>query len=454
MNEETDMTALEDAARRLAPLLGDRVLAPDAAAYRETAALAFGTGTPALIARPRDAEEVAAVVRTAAETGAPFAVRGGGHSYAAVSSIEGGLVLDTRLMDAVRIDPGSRRGVAGGGTLAGRFTAAAAEHRLAVGFGDTTTVGITGLALGGGIGFLSRRDGLTLDNVLGATVVLADGNVVRADAGENAELFWALRGGGGNFGVVTELELRLTPTDAVTSGFLIFEPRAETVSALLEAAATAPDELSLMVNVMKAPPVPFLPAERRGTPIVVAVVCHSGRLDEADAVLAPFRAAGSLLADTVHAQPYPALLRAEEPGLHASIRTGFGGGLTLERAQAAIDLVARARSELAVVNMRPMGGAIGRVPAAATAFAHRSSPVMLSVVAVDRADAAGAAEWTGEAAVAAGLGEGPRYVNFIGEAVADAAGDAYPQPTLDRLRRVKRAFDPGNLFRSNINVEP
>ncbi|MFI7589913.1 FAD-binding oxidoreductase [Spongisporangium articulatum] len=452
------MTHLDDVTRLLAPALGERLLTPERTGFDELSAPALAAPgvRPAVLARPRDTAEVASVVRAAAETGAPLAVRSGGHSYARFGTADAGLVLDVRLLDHVEVSPATRVATAGGGVPAGAYTAAAAEHGLATGFGDTSTVGVSGITLGGGIGYLSRRDGLTVDNLLAAEVVLADGRTVRADEHEHPELFWALRGGGGNFGVVTHLELRLHPTPTVTGGALAFEPRPETVEALVSAARVAPDELSLMVNVMKAPPAPFLPAERHGTPIVVALVCHSGRPEDADAALAPLRAAGPLLADVVRPQPYPGLLRAEEPGLQASIRTGFADTFDAARAARAIELVGSAPTPVAVVNLRPMGGAISRIPPEATAFAHRGHALMESVSAVDLPgrDPAPVRDWVAGAAEALTVGRGPGYVNFLEQTGPDVVHRAYPDATLRRLAAVKAAYDPQNLFRANHTVLP
>ena len=447
------MTLLDDVSRRLEPILGERLIvapAPDSLHY-----LAPDARLPALSARPTDAREVAAVVAAAAETGVPFAVRGAGHSYARHGAVHGGLVLDLRLLDSVHIDAARRVGTAGGGATAGPYTRAAGEHGLATGLGDTATVGVTGLALGGGIGYLSRRDGLTVDNVLAAEVVLADGRIVRTSAEEHPDLFWALRGGGGNFGVVTRLDLRLHETSVVTGGLLAFEPSSATAAALLAAAAQAPDEVAIMVNIMKAPPAPFLPAERHGTPIVLALLCHSGRPEGADAALAPFRAAGTLLADLVRPQQYPAMFDGGpgQAGMQATVRTGFG--FDEAAAEAAIELVGMAPTAGAVVNLRPMGGAIARVAADATAFAHRDRDVMTVVASVDPAQVGPGRvrDWADEASGRLGLA-GPQYVNFVVETGSEAVRDAYPEHTRRRLAEVKRAYDPGNLFRSNLNIDP
>jgi FAD/FMN-containing dehydrogenase len=451
------MTTIDEVRARLGGW-GGPLVSPSDAGFDDVAPVVFaGDGAaPALVARPRDVGEVSAAVRAAAETGVPFAVRGGGHAYARYGTVPGGLVLDLRLLGGVRIDPERRVGTASAGTTAGDYTAAAAGHGLATGFGDTLSVGVPGLALGGGIGYLSRRDGLTLDNVLGAEVVLADGSVVRASDDENPDLFWALCGGGGNFGVVTRLDLRLVPTTVVTGGLLAFEPDPRTVGGLLAAAAAAPDELSLMVNVMKAPPVPFLPAERHGTPVVVALVCHAGSPDAADAALAPFRAAGTLVADLVRPQPYPDLfgLAPNQARTWPAQRTGFAETVAYADAAAVIDAVRTAPTPVAVLNLRPMGGAIARVPRDATAFAHRDRAVMATVGAIspDGARSGEAREWVARTADALGLG-GAAYANFVA-ASGGSVEDAYPGATLRRLQEVKRRVDPGNLFRSNLNVVP
>jgi FAD/FMN-containing dehydrogenase len=450
---------IDDVSKSLGRTWGERLVARGDAGFDDAAGVVFaGDGAaPALVARPRDVREVAAVVCAAADTGVPFAVRGGGHAYARYGTVADGLVLDLRLLGGAQIDPVGRIGIASGGTTAGDYTRAAAEHGLATGFGDTLSVGVPGLALGGGIGYLSRRDGLTLDNVLGAEVVLADGSVVRASEDENADLFWALRGGGGNFGVVTRLDLRLTPTAVVTGGLLAFAPDPRTVGALLEAAAQAPDELSLMVNVMKAPPAPFLPTELHGRPVVVALVCHAGAPEGVDAVLAPFRAAGTLLVDLVRTQPYPGLfgVAPNQARTWPTQRTGFVETVGEADAAAVIEAVRAAPTPVAVLNLRPMGGAIARVPRDATAFAHRDRAVMATVGAIstEGGQVPEARAWVARVADELGIG-GAAYANFVADGETGGVSDAYPPDTLRRLREIKRQVDPENLFRSNLNVVP
>lgn len=454
--------ALASALAPLADALGDRLLTPSAAAFAETAAL-FVAGparTPAAIARVRTTEEVVAVLAVAREAGLPLAVRGGGHHQARHGLVDGGIVLDLRLMDGVEIDTEARVGHAQGGVLAGAYTAAAGAYGLATGFGDAGTVGVGGITLGGGIGFLSRHDGLTVDNLLGAEVVLADGRVVQANADENPDLYWALRGGGGNFGVVTRLDLRLREIGTVTGGMMMWEPTPDALATVLRTFAEGPDEFAGMVNVMIAPPAPMVPAELRGKPVIMALLVHSGTAAEAEEVLAPLRALGPVLAG-VQEMPYPAMFEGEggpPSGAVGDARTGFLGSGAWSPdeawAAAAIDAVSTAGGP-AALNIRAMGGAIGRVDPAATAFAHRDPAFMVTVYkgapSVEAFSAA--SEWVASTAEALGV-SGRGYVNFMGTATEQDVHNAYPEATLERLREVKRAYDPGNLFASNHNVRP
>ncbi|GAB2472054.1 FAD-binding oxidoreductase [Promicromonospora xylanilytica] len=454
--------APESALAPLAATLGDRLLTPADDEFADAATLFVGgpARTPAAVARVRTTDEVVAAIAVARDAGLPLAVRAGGHHQARHGVVDGGLVLDLRLMDGVRIDAAGGVGHAQGGVLAGAYTAAAGEHGLATGFGDTASVGVAGITLGGGIGYLSRRDGLTVDNLLGAEVVLADGRVVQTGPDEHPDLYWALRGGGGNFGVVTRLDLRLRELRTVTGGMMMWAPGPATLTTVLRAFTEGPDEFAGMVNVMVAPPAPMIPAELHGTPIIMALVCHSGTATEADEVFAPLRALGPVL-DSVQEIRYPAMFEGPggpPPGGMGDARTGFlgEGAWTPDDAWAAevIQAVSGAGGP-AAVNLRPMGGAIAQVDPAATAFAHRDPALMVTVgKAAPTLDALPvASQWVRSTAEAFGVG-GRGYVNFMGSATEQDVRNAYPEGTLARLREVKRAYDPHNLFASNHNVAP
>jgi FAD/FMN-containing dehydrogenase len=267
--------------QRLTDQLRGRVIAPGDADYDRARTVSSGAvdRRPAVIVRPADASEVARVIALARDTGLDLAVRGGGHSPAGHGVSDGGIVLDLRDMRSMAIDIERRTAWAETGLSAGEYTRAAAAHGLATGFGDTGSVGIGGITLSGGIGFLVRRHGLTIDDLLAADVVTADGDLVRADAEQHPDLFWAIRGGGGNFGVVTRLELRLHEVATITGGMLMLPATAELIAAFVAEAHAAPDELSTIANVMTAPPLPFLPPEVHGRPVVMALLAHAGPIN-------------------------------------------------------------------------------------------------------------------------------------------------------------------------------
>lgn len=439
--------------------LGTGLLTPDSPSFAQATAVQFATdgAGPAAVVQPTTTAEVVEAVRAAREAQLPVAVRSGGHSYAAHGVGEGALAIDVRGLGDVVIDPGRLVGRAGGGATAGAYTAAAAEYGLATGFGDTPTVGIAGLTLGGGIGFLSRRDGLTVDNLLSAEVVLANGSVVTADATQHPELFWALRGGGGNFGVVTELSYRLRATSLVSGGMLAFAPTPERIAAATAALLGAPDELAGMINLMLAPPAPFLPESIHGKPLMMLLVCWSGPESAAEAALAPLRAIGEPVVDAVATRPYPEMLQSP-PGAgeapRAVARTAFTDRVDEEWGARALAALSTAVTPVAAFNLRPMGGAIAR-STQDTAFAHRHRAVMASVVAVtpDATVVPAAEAWVEETRDSVGL-VGPGYVNFMSSATPDDVAAAYPGAVLERLGRVKRTYDPDNVFRINHNVLP
>src|SRR3954471_8025326 len=258
--------------------LDGRVITPDDPGYDDARGVFFTgfDGRPAAVVRVAGASDVSRVVNLAHETGAELAVRGGGHGRAGYGTSEGGIVLDLSAMNGVEIDAEGRTAWAQSGVKAGEYTKATGEHGLATGLGDTATVGVGGITLSGGVGFLVRRYGLTIDDVLGAEVVTADGEILEVDEQTHADLFWALRGGGGNFGVATRLRFRLHEIHRVVGGMLVLPASAEVIAGLVDAADAAPEELSMIANIIKAPPMPFVPAERHGKPVVMALMVFAG----------------------------------------------------------------------------------------------------------------------------------------------------------------------------------
>jgi FAD/FMN-containing dehydrogenase len=449
-----ESTAVDDLRARLR----GRVVAPSDPDYDALRVVVLGgvDPRPALIVRPADDADVAAAVTFARDRGLPLAVRSGGHGGAGHGTVDDGLVVDLRDLRDVDVDVEGRTAWVGAGATAGEVTAATAAHGLVVGFGDTGSVGVGGITLGGGVGYLSRSHGLTVDNLLAADVVLADGRVVRADAEQHPDLFWALRGGGGNLGVVTRFRFRLHPLDGVTGGILLLPASAEVVAGFLSQLQDAPDELSAIVNVMPCPPMPFVPAEHHGELAVMALVCWSGAPEDADAVLAPFRALAEPLADLVRPVAYPELFPPADPEYHptAVARTLLLDHVDLPLAERVVERL-RALDGMRVVQLRALGGAIARVPADATAYAHRSSRLMGNVAAfVTDDDRAPRAEWVEGTVALLDQGDAGVYVNFLGDEGPDRVRAAYPGATWDRLAAVKATYDPGNLFRRNQNVPP
>jgi FAD/FMN-containing dehydrogenase len=410
-----------------------------------------------VIVRPVDALEVAFVVSLAREGDLELAVRSGGHSGAGHGVSVGGIVLDLARMLELELDPGNRIARARTGLTAGEVVHAAGAYGLTVPFGDAGAVGIGGLTLGGGIGYLVRKHGLTIDSLVGAQLVTADGRVRQVDAEHEPDLFWAIRGGGGNFGVATRLDLRLHPVDTVLGGMLVLPGTAETIAAFAAAAEAAPDELSTIANVLPAPPVPFVPAELHGQPVVFAMLVHVGPIEAAERDLAPFRAL-SPLADMLGPQPYTGLFRAEGPPPRAGAvgRTLFLDTLDRDTAGTMLDRLASATAPMAAVQLRVLGGAAARVPRNATAFAHRASRILANVGAMfdDPAEAPAHTAWVEGTVAALRQADAGAYANFLADEGEERVHAAYPGATWERLRAVKRRYDPGNLFRLNQNIPP
>ena len=412
---------------------------------------------PAAIVRVGDASDVARVVTLARETGAELAVRSGGHSRAGHGTSEGGIVLDLSQMNAVEIDADGRAAWAQTGVKAGDYTRATGERGLATGLGDTASVGLGGITLGGGIGFLVRKHGLTIDDVLAAEVVTADGEHLDVDEHAHPDLFWALRGGGGNFGVVTRLRLRLHEIDQVVGGMLVLPASADVITGLVAAADAAPEDLSVIANVLKAPPLPFIPPEQHGKPVVMAVMVYAGEPAAGEKAIAPIRALATPLADMVRPIRYPEMYAGPEaPGPAFAVGTNLlVDELSTGGAETILAHLETATAAIAAVQLRVLGGAMARVADGATAFGHRRAKLMVNIAAMDARVEKRAEHETWAAGLAEALSGGvttPAYVGFIGEEGEEGVRRAYPPATLKRLAQVKRRYDPDNLFHLNLNV--
>jgi FAD/FMN-containing dehydrogenase len=438
--------------------LKGRVVEPSDAEYDEIKTVFYGGSdrSPAAVVRVADAEDIARVITFSRDAGLDLAVRSGGHSVARHSIVDGGIVVDLRDLKALDIDADGRTAVAATGLTAGEYTAAAGAHGLATGFGDTGSVGIGGITLAGGIGYLVRKHGLTIDDLLAAEVVTAEGDVLQVDEGSHPDLFWAIRGGGGNFGVATRYKLRLHEVDKVVGGMLFLPATADAIVSLVEEATTAPDELSAMVNVMKAPPMPFIPEEHHGRPLVMVLLAYAGDLDAGDLFVARLRKLGPPVADMIRRMSYTEVFPPEEE-FHpvAASRTMFAEGLDRAGARSIIDALESSSAFMAVAQLRALGGAMARVPADATAFAHRERALLVNVAAIYEApDQREVHEgWVSElSAVLAGAPGA--YPGFLGDDGPTRIDEAYPDETGKRLIDVKKRYDPDNVFHMNHNIEP
>jgi FAD/FMN-containing dehydrogenase len=437
-----------------------RVIAPGDAGYDQARTVFYGgfDRRPAAIVRTADAADVSRVVSLARENGAELAVRGGGHSVAGHSVSEGGIVLDLSDMKALEIDVDRRTAWAETGLTAGEYSAATAAHGLATGFGDTGSVGIGGITLGGGIGYLVRRHGLTIDDLLAADIVTADGQLLRVDADRHPDLFWAIRGGGGNFGVATRFRLRLHEVGTVVGGMLMLPATADTIASFIAEADAAPEELSTIANVMPAPPMPFVPDEHHGRLVIMALLLHAGETEAGERAVAPFRSLATPIADMVKPMSYPEIYPPEEDEYHpiAAAHTMFLDTVDRDVAETILENLRASDAPMRVTQLRVLGGAMARVPVEATAFAHRGSRIMANLAAVyeREEEAPRHRAWVDAFAAALRQGDDGAYVGFIGDEGQARVHQAYPGPTWERLATVKASYDPTNLFRLNQNIPP
>jgi FAD/FMN-containing dehydrogenase len=443
----------------LRAVLNGRVISPEDAAYDTVRAVFYGARSrrPALVVRVADATDVSHVVSLARDRGLELAVRSGGHSLAGHSTTDGGIVLDLSEMKNLDLDLPGRTAWAETGLTAGEYTAAAGAHGLATGFGDTGSVGIGGITLGGGVGFLVRKYGLTIDDLLAAEIVTAEGELLYVDAESHPDLFWAIRGGGGNFGVATRFKFRLHEADTIVGGMLMLPATSEVISSFVAEAEAAPEELSTIANVMVAPPMPFLPPEAHGQLVIMALLCYAGEVDKGERAIAPFRALATPLADTVGPKPYPQMYEPAEPGPDEEVaRSLFVDSFDSRVAQTIVEHLRASTAPLAVAQIRVLGGAMARVSADATAFTHRERGIMVALGAVYERpeETAMHEEWVGAFAAALREGDGGVYVNFLGDEGEARIREAYPGATFERLAEIKGRYDSTNLFRLNQNIPP
>jgi FAD/FMN-containing dehydrogenase len=419
---------------------------------------------PALIVRCAGTADVMRAVEFARSEGLEVAVRGGAHSIAGFSTCDGGVVIDTSPMQGIRVDPTGRRVVAQPGLTWSAFDHETQAFGLAVTGGLVSSTGIAGLTLGGGFGWLLRKYGLACDNLLSADVVTADGQLVTASEQQHQDLFWALRGGGGNFGVVTSFEYRLHPVGPTVFAGPVFYAASDAASVLRgwrDLAATIPDELTTIANLLVAPPLPFLPESVHGQPVLAVIGLYAGAVEDGATAAQPLRTLGEPIADLMGPMPYVAMQSLLDPLWAPGAQNYFTSALLDRLDDSAIDtLLARHATGTAPVrelHLYQGGGAMGRVPAEATAYAHRDAAYVLEIIARSpkRNGFEDHADWARATQQAMGSwATGGGYVNFTSEPGQDKVKASYPPDTYARLVAVKDQYDPTNLFRLNQNIRP
>ncbi len=418
---------------------------------------------PAAVVRCADAADVMESIRFSRERGLDVAVRGGGHSVPGFGTCDGGLVIDMSGIRNVHVDPAKRTARVGGGATWGDFDHAAHPFGLATTGGIISTTGVAGLTLGGGIGYLTRSCGLSIDNLLGADVVTADGKLVKASDFQNEDLFWGLRGGGGNFGVVTSMEFQLHPVDTIVGGPLFYEvdDAAAVMSFYREYVEKAPEELGMFFAWQIAPPLPFIPEDRVGDLFCVMVTCWAGDPQEADAVLKPFYDVAPVKAHHVGPMPYPALNSAFDGlvphGLQHYWKADFVDELTDEAIAAHIDHGKRTPVVNSTMHLYSINGAAARVGPDETAFGHRDKKFAAVIAGMwpDAADNVANTAWVKEyySAIHPHSGSEGGYINFMA-GDDDGRVEANYGRNYSRLARVKAAYDPDNVFHLNQNIQP
>jgi FAD/FMN-containing dehydrogenase len=418
---------------------------------------------PALIARCAGEDDVVAAVRFAREHGLPVAVRGGGHNVAGNAVCDGGVVIDLSAQKGIHVDPAQRTARAQPGVLLGELDRATQASGLATPTGNVSMTGLAGLTLGGGLGWIARKHGPACDNLLSADVVTADGTLVSAGADENPDLLWGLRGGGGNFGVVTSFEYRLHPVGPqIIAGGVVhsFEDAPEVFRFFADFVATAPDELSVTASTFRASPAMPIPPELHGELVTVLAVCYAGDLDAGERVLRPLRSFGRPVADLIAPMPYTALQSGSDAaypnGQQNYWKSHYIDEITDDAIATIVEHAPRMSSPLSSFYFQHLGGAISRAGADTAAFGHRDAVFDFAILTVwrDPAQDAEHVTWARDFFTAMAPHATGVYVNNLGSEGADRVRAAYAPATYERLVALKETYDPHNVFRLNQNIAP
>jgi FAD/FMN-containing dehydrogenase len=441
------------------------VLVPDQPDYEEARQIwnAMIDRRPAVIVQCAEADDVPPVIRFARKNGLELSIRGGGHNIAGSALCDNGITIDFSRMKNVRVDAGKRRAYVEPGATLANLDEATQAHGLATPVGINSTTGIAGLTLGGGFGWLTRKYGMTIDNLVSVDIITAEGKKLRANENDNADLFWAIRGGGGNFGVVTQFEFRLFPVGPeIVAGLIVFpfDQAKQVLTRYRQFVASAPEELNVWALLRKAPPLPFLPENVHGKEVVVLPIFYSGAVAEAEKLIAPLRAFGDAHGEHIGAQPYIQWQKAFDPLLTPGARNYWKSHNFTELADGALNSVIEFAGKLpsphCEIFIGLIAGAPNRSASNAMAYGHRDAKFVLNVhgrwdeAKDDQKCIAWAREFFKASAPYASPGA---YVNFMTAEEDDRVAAAYGS-NYERLVEIKRRYDPENVFHLNQNIKP
>ncbi|HEY5639104.1 MAG TPA: FAD-binding oxidoreductase [Dehalococcoidia bacterium] len=453
-NTELDIEALR------AELTGE-LLTPESAGYDECRRMHDPTidNRPEVIVRAATIDDVVTAVKHAGRAGLPVAVRSGGHGLSDDMFVDVAMMVDLFRLKGVSVNPEKGTARVQAGATSGDLAGPAGAHGLALTTGDTSSVGIGGLASGGGIGFMVRKHGLTIDNLISAQVVTADGSLLTASETENADLFWGIRGGGGNLGIVTEFEFRMARVGEILGGAIVFPATREVIRGYVDYTPNAPEDLSTIGELMMAPPAPFIPQEWVGRPVFMVLVCWIGAIDEGKKALEPLRKLATPVADIVSPMPYPAIynLTAEAAVPHGnSVRSLLQLEISDESIDKMIEAMPGGTAMINMVQIRGLGGALAKVPVEATAFSDRDARYFTTVIAVwadENEDSTPHKNWIRSLYEQIKHEASGVYINFLETETYERIQESYGE-NLERMVDLKRKWDPANMFRFNQNIKP
>jgi FAD/FMN-containing dehydrogenase len=455
----------EQAIRELERRLSGRVIRPRDDEYEQARRVwnASVERRPALVVRPRAPRDVGEAIQFARTYNLPLAVRGGGHNLTGYGTVDEGLLVEFSDMKGLRVDARRSRAWAEPGLTWGDYGTRVQSGGFMTPAGDTATVGVSGLTLGGGIGWLTRKAGLTIDHLRSVDLVTAEGERIVASADRHPDLFWAVRGGGGNFGIVTRFQFDLIRLGTIVGGAIFYPATPETLRDYVMRATEASDDVTTIAFVMQAPPLPFLPPEVHGSLVLFITACYAGALESADQALAGLRSLAGMtpIADTTAPTAYTSLWDLTKEGAVSRahvVRSGFLRSFDDATLEAILQYCGQPTSPMSVAQLRVMGGAMARVPNHATAFGHRDKPYMLTIINAWDAGPESPPEphiawaenfWRAVAPRTDGV-----YSNFLQEEDDSQIRAAYPAETYARLVEVKQKYDPDNIFKLNVNIRP